>query len=40
MPFRAWRRAYDPDILQIDFLIIIFGIGENIEDKRRMIKRI
>ncbi|MGE4449786.1 hypothetical protein [Castellaniella sp.] len=39
-PFRTRRMDSDPDVLQIEFLIILFGIGGNIEDMRRMIKGI
>ncbi|MHA3904998.1 hypothetical protein ACTPOE_15925 [Castellaniella sp. WN] len=31
-PFRTLRKDFDPDVLQIHFLNIGFGIEENIED--------
>jgi hypothetical protein len=39
-PFRVRRKDSDPDVLQIQFLNIGFGIGGNIEDLDGMIKSI
>ncbi|MGB3424498.1 MAG: hypothetical protein WBF84_10595 [Castellaniella sp.] len=38
VPFCGRQAAFDPDVLQIHFLNIGFGIRENIEDLSRMSK--